>query len=104
MKFHRNVSAMVLLRICEKNLVPSKTLVAMATKLKKMKSLKIFLSERIRLRATKFGMKLYLVGLCQIPSNYSPGVKFDPTQGGHNFYMVLYSENFRILPVRSHEA
>ena len=34
MKFHRNVPAMVLFRISRKNLIPSKTLVAMATKLK----------------------------------------------------------------------
>ena len=51
MKFHRNVPAMVLF-----NLIPSKTLVAMATKLKKIEILKIFLSETIRHRATKFGM------------------------------------------------
>ena len=35
MKFHRNVPTMVLFRICGKNLIPSKTVVAMATKLKK---------------------------------------------------------------------
>ena len=35
MKFHRNVPAMVLFRISWKNLIPSKTVVAMATKLKK---------------------------------------------------------------------
>ena len=34
MKFHRNVPGMVLFRISWKNLIPSKTLVAMATKLK----------------------------------------------------------------------
>ena len=32
MKFHRNVPAMVLCRIFKKNLIPSKTLVAMAHK------------------------------------------------------------------------
>ena len=36
MKFHRNVPAMVLFRISWKNLIQSKTLVAMATKLKKI--------------------------------------------------------------------
>ena len=36
MKFYRNVPAMVLFRISRKNLIPSKTLVAMATKLKKI--------------------------------------------------------------------
>ena len=35
MKFHRNVPAMVLFRISCKHLIPSKTVVAMATKLKK---------------------------------------------------------------------
>ena len=34
MKFHRNVPTMVLVRISWNNLIPSKTLVAMATKLK----------------------------------------------------------------------
>ena len=61
----------------------------MATKHKKkkknLKSLKIFLSETIRLRATKFGMYLYPMGLYQVFSNYSPGVKFDPTQGVTSF-------------------
>ena len=57
MKFHRIVPAMVLFRISGKNLIPSKTVVAMATKLKKiLKTLKIFLSETIKPRATKFGM------------------------------------------------
>ena len=37
MKFHRNVPAMVFFRISWKNLIPSKTLVAMATKHKKRK-------------------------------------------------------------------
>ena len=56
-KFHRNVPTLVLFRLLLKNLIPSKTLVAMATKLKNFsKSMKIFLSETIRLRATKFGM------------------------------------------------
>ena len=36
MKFHRNVPAMVLFRHFLNNLIPSKTLVAMATKLKKI--------------------------------------------------------------------
>ena len=34
-KFHRNVPAMALFRIFEKNLIPSKIVVAMATKMKK---------------------------------------------------------------------
>ena len=57
--------------------------------------LKIFLSETIRLTDSKFGMYLYLMGLYQVSSNYSPGVKF---------YIRFYWENFRILPVRSHKA
>ena len=54
--------------------------------LKKLKSLKkIFLSETKRLRATKFGMYLYLMGLCQLTSNYSPGIKFASTPGVTSF-------------------
>ena len=34
----------------------------------------------------------------------SPGVKYDPLPGGHKFYMGLYGQNFRILPVCSHEV
>ena len=37
--------------------------------LKKLKSLKIFLLETIRLRASKFGMYLYLMGLYQASPN-----------------------------------
>ena len=40
MKFHRNVPAMVFFRTFLKNLIPSKTVVAMATKLKKKKKKK----------------------------------------------------------------
>ena len=36
MKFHRNVPAIVLFRVSRKNVIPSKTLVAMATKLKNL--------------------------------------------------------------------
>ena len=50
MKFHRNFPAMVLFRISSKNLTPSKTLVAVATKLNFFfKSLKIFLSQGLEL-------------------------------------------------------
>ena len=49
-------------------------------------------------------MYLYLMGLYQVSLNYSPWVKFNPHPGGHKSYMGLYRENFRILPVRSHEA
>ena len=44
------------------------------------------------------------MGLHQIYSNYSPGVKFDPHPVGQKFYMGLYRENLRILPARNHEA
>ena len=50
-----------------------------------LKTLKIFLSETIRVRATKFGMQLYLMGPYQVFSNYSPRVKFDPTPGVTSF-------------------
>ena len=55
-------------------------------------------------------------GLLQKCPNYSPGVKFDhaqiialgsnltPTLRGSQFYMDLYRENFRNLPVPSHKA
>ena len=56
MKFHRNVPAMVLFRIYGKNLIPSKTGCHGNEIEKKMKTSKIFLSETIRVRATKFGM------------------------------------------------
>ena len=56
MKFHRDVPAIVLFRIFWKNLIPLKTPAAIATKLKKRWNLKIFLSEAIGPRATKFGM------------------------------------------------
>ena len=39
MKFHRNYPAMVLLRICWKNLIPSKIVVAIATKVSKLKNI-----------------------------------------------------------------
>ena len=39
----------------------------------------------MRPRATKFGMYLYLMGLDQVSSNYSPVVKFDPTPGVTSF-------------------
>ena len=45
----------------------------------------MFLSETIGLRATKFGMQLCLMGLCQVSSKYGPGVKFDPTPGSTSF-------------------
>ena len=56
MKFHRNVPAMVLFRISWKNSIPSKTGCHGNKTEKFSKTLKIFLSETIRVRATKFGM------------------------------------------------
>ena len=44
------------------------------------------------------------MGLYQVSSNNSPGVKFDPTPGGYKFYMGLYRENFRSLPLPSRKA
>ena len=53
MKFHR----MVLFRISWKNLIPSKNCGFHGNKTEKiLKTLKIFLSETIRVRATKFGI------------------------------------------------
>ena len=70
---------------------------------KNLKTLKIFLSETIRVRATKFGMKLYLMGLYQVSSNYSPGVKFDPTPGVTSFtwdYTGKILENSLYVAIR----
>ena len=44
------------------------------------------------------------MGHYQVSSNNSLGVKFDTVPGGHKFYMGLYRENFRNLPVPSHKA
>ena len=74
MKFHRIVPAMVLFRIFGKNLIPSKTLVAMATKLKRIWHLALPNGS-----LSNF-FKLY------------PGVKFDPHPGGSQVYMELYVE------------
>ena len=74
-------SAMVLFRISWKNLIPSKTVVAMATKLKKN----------------------YLMGLYHVSSNYSPGVEFDPTPGVTSFtwdYIGKILENSLYVAMR----
>ena len=70
----------------------------------KILEISLYVAIRPRVRATKFGMLLYLMGPYQVSSNYSPGVKFDPIPWGHKFYMGLYRENFRNLPIRSHKA
>ena len=86
MKFHRNVPAMVLFRIFMKKFDSVKNCGCHGNKTEKnLKTLKIFLSETIRVRATKFGMYLHLMGLYQVSSNYSLGVKFDPTPGVASF-------------------
>ena len=80
MKFHRNVPAMVFFRISSKNLISSKTVVCHGNKTeKKFENFENLLVRNHKARATKFGMQLYLMGLYQVSSNYSPGVKFDPT-------------------------
>ena len=43
------------------------------------------MSETIRPRSTKFAIQLYLMGLFQVSSNNTPGVKFDPTAGVTSF-------------------
>ena len=69
-----------------------------------MKFLNFFLSEAIRPRATKFGMYLFPLGLCQVYSNYSLGVKFDPALEGVTSFTWAYiekmSEIFLYLPTR----
>ena len=61
MKFYRNVPAMVLFKIFLKKIDSVKNSGCHGNKIekkkkKKSKTLKIFLSETIRVRATKFGM------------------------------------------------
>ena len=51
----------------------------------KILDISLYVAMRPRVRATKFGMLLYLMGPYQVSSNYSPGVKFDPTPGVTSF-------------------
>ena len=51
----------------------------------KILEISLYVAIRPRVRATKFGMQLYLMGPYQVSSNYSPGVKFDPTLGVTSF-------------------
>ena len=51
----------------------------------KILEISLYIAIRPRVRATKFGMKLYLMGPYQMSSNYSPGVKFDPNPGVTSF-------------------
>ena len=43
-------------------------------------------------------MKLHLVDLYENSSNYSPKLKIGPVPGGHKFYTVYNTENFKYLP------
>ena len=79
----------------------------MATKLKKFENFENLLSETIRVRAAKFGMSLYLMGLYQVSSNYSPGVKFDPTPGVTSFtwdYIGKVLENSLYVAIRPRDS
>ena len=91
-KFHRNDPAIVVFRIYQKNLITT---------------LEIF-ENLVVLNHKAYVQLLLHVALCSgslsSSTNYSPGVKFDATPGGHKFYMGLYRENFRNLPVPRHEA
>ena len=51
----------------------------------KILEMSLYVTIRPRVRATKFGMWLYLMGPYKVSSNYSPGVKFDPTPGVTSF-------------------
>ena len=64
-------------------------------RLKQGKREKIFLSETRRPRLLIFGIKLHLVDLCQICSNYSPGAKKWPGPGVHMFFIGLYRKNVK---------
>ena len=44
------------------------------------------------------------MGLYQVSSNNSPGGQIWPHLGGYKFYMGLYRENFRSLPLPSRKA
>jgi hypothetical protein len=63
---------------CLKNLIPCRTLVAMATERKNFKY-------RLVAKAKIFGMKHLLMSVYQICSNKSPGVKIGPAPWGHCF-------------------
>ena len=61
----------------------------MATKLKNLKSLKIFLSETKRLRANKFGMWLYLMGLYEILQIITLGSNLTPPLGSQVLHWII---------------
>ena len=60
------------------------------------KILEISLYVAIRPRVTKFCMYLYLMGPYQVSSNYSPGVKFDPTPGVTSFTLAYIGKILEI--------
>ena len=68
------------------------------------KTLEISLYLAIRPRATEFCMWLYLLVLYRKCLNYSPGGQNCSQQGKHKFYMDIYGENLKNLPVLSHTA
>ena len=68
------------------------------------KNCQISLYLAIRPRLTKFCRYFYLVSFYQECPNFSPGVKFGPTPGGHRFHIGLYRENFKNLSVPSYKA
>jgi hypothetical protein len=72
---------------CSKNLIPNRTLVAMATERKNFKDL---LLENERGRAKIFGMKHHLASVYQVCSNKCPGVKIGPTPGRSLISLFLY--------------
>ena len=53
--------------------------------IRKILEISLYGAIRPRVRATKFGMWLYLMGPHEVSSNYSPGVKSDPTPGVTSF-------------------
>ena len=68
------------------------------------KTLNISLYLAIRPRLAKFCMYSYLVILYQESQKKLPLGQIWPRPLGHNFYMELYRENFRNVPVPSFKA
>ena len=66
-------------------------MVGMATKVKNIEYLKIFLPKTLRLRVTKFGMCLHLMDLYKIPvpQIIALGAKLTLPWGVHKFYKSL---------------
>ena len=51
----------------------------------KILEISLYIAIRPTVRATKFGMQLYLMGPYEVSLNCSSGVKFDPTLGVTSF-------------------